>query len=169
MPAPAEVLLAEADARLEWFEGLVFEHPRMLSVRRQLLAALGTRVFHPRDDSDHRLRAHPVAVFGPTGVGKTTLMYSVKRMLLAQAASWPEFRAPGLMPVVSMECPSSRERGYDFNREHWIGLLIAMAICSSIATSIRTLRQSAAGRGRNAPPLAGSRAGLSFAERPKLS
>ena len=30
------------------------------------------------------------------------------------------------MPVVSMECPSSRERGYDFNREHWIGLLIAL-------------------------------------------
>ena len=30
------------------------------------------------------------------------------------------------VPVVAMDCPSSRERGYDFNRAHWIALLRAM-------------------------------------------
>ena len=30
------------------------------------------------------------------------------------------------MPVVSMECPSSTERGYDFNREHWISMLLSV-------------------------------------------
>ena len=106
---------------------LVFEHPRMVSARTELLAALGADVFDPMDDSERRHRVRLVALSGPTGVGKTTLMFSVARILRSRfAAACGVEPAPGAMPVVSMECPSSRERGYDFNREHWIELLLAM-------------------------------------------
>lgn len=126
MPAPADVLRADAETRLEWFEGLVFEHARMTSVRRRLLAALGKRAFRLDNDTGRSRRTPVLAVFGPAAVGKTTLMYSIYRTLLEEFASRPEFQVPGAMPVVWMECPSSRERGYDFNREHWIHMLIRM-------------------------------------------
>ena len=127
MPVPAEVLRADAATRRKWFRRLVFEHPRMVSARTQLLAALGADLFDPADDSERAFRTRLVALSGPTGVGKTTLMCSVERTLLRQfAAGFGVAAHPGVMPVVSMECPSSRERGYDFNREHWITLLVAM-------------------------------------------
>lgn len=127
MPVPSDVLRADQATRREWFGRLVYRHPRMLSARAQLLAALGADVFDSDDDSERVRRTRLVALCGPTGVGKTTLMYSIKRELCSQCASLCEFQPhSGAMPVVSMECPSSRERGYDFNREHWISLLIAL-------------------------------------------
>ena len=127
MPVPPDVLRADAATRRKWFRRLVFEHPRMVSARTQLLAALGADVFDPEDDSEHASRTRLVAVCGPTAVGKTTLMCSVERTLQRRfAAASGVDAAPGVMPVVSMECPSSRERGYDFNREHWICLLLAL-------------------------------------------
>ena len=61
MPVPADILRAAAETRLEWFERLIFEHPRMASARDQLFAALGTRVFRPEDD------AEPCAPCAPRG------------------------------------------------------------------------------------------------------
>ena len=127
MFAPPDVLRAPPAARRMWFRDRVFEHPRMVAARDQLLAALGADVFEPQDDAVRASRADLAALCGPTGVGKTTLMRSLERMLLSRfAAASGADAAAGAMPVVSMECPSSRERGYDFNREHWITLLIAM-------------------------------------------
>ena len=127
MSVPADVLRADPATRLNWYERRVFEHPRMVLARTQLLAALGAGVFGPEDDAEHPRRTRLVALCGPTGVGKSTLMSSIKRTLCSQCASLPEFQPhPGAMPVVSMECPSSRDRGYDFNRDHWIFLLIAL-------------------------------------------
>ena len=116
MSAPDDVLRADVDARCAWYKRLVFEHPRMVAVCDQVLAAL-----EPSSSS------YVIAVCGPTGVGKTTLMDCVASALRERSlpASGVE-GSPGAMPVVAMECPSSRERGYDFNREHWIRLLIAM-------------------------------------------
>ena len=127
MPVPPDLLRADPATRLKWFDHLVFEHPRMVLARDELLAALGSDVFEPVADSERRRRARLVALCGPTGVGKTTLMFSVARILQSRfAAASGVDPGPGAMPVVAMECPSSRERGYDFNREHWIELLLAM-------------------------------------------
>ena len=67
---------------------------------------------------------HPakvVAVCGPTGVGKTTLMISISRTILDGSPTGPEF-----MPVIQMLCPASGQKGYDFGRMHWTVLLDAM-------------------------------------------
>ena len=128
MPVPDSVLRADPAHRHQWFRRRVFEHPRMRLVRDQVLDALDLDdVLDPENVLDSDYIPPTVAVSGPTGVGKTTLMSSIARMLSSQLASRAEGPAPpGTMPVVVMECPSSRERGYDFNREHWKCLLIAL-------------------------------------------
>lgn len=116
MPAGDDVRRADVETRREWFRSLVFQHPRMVAVRDQVLASL-----------EAASPTHVVAVCGPTGVGKTTLMRSIERTLRRQCASRSgDEDSSGAMPVVALECPSSRERSYDFNREHWIRLLVAM-------------------------------------------
>ena len=45
MSVPADVLRADPATRLNWYERRVFEHPRMVLARTQLLAALGAGCF----------------------------------------------------------------------------------------------------------------------------
>ena len=108
---PEKVLAAGRLERCEWFSQRILDHPRMREVREKLLRAL-----EPSSPTQ------VIAVCGPTGVGKSTLMKSVARTLRKQYAGL----GPGSTPVVEMECPWFESRPYDFNRQHWIRLLQAM-------------------------------------------
>ena len=108
---PPEVLAAGRLERCNWYRQRVYAHPSMEEVREKLLCAL-----EPSSPTE------VIAVCGPTGVGKSTLMTSVARTLRNQYAEL----GPGSTPVVEMECPWFESRPYDFNRQHWIRLLQAM-------------------------------------------
>lgn len=108
---PPEVLAADRLERCEWYQQRVFAHPAMEEAREKLLCAL-----------EPSSPAQVIAVCGPTGVGKSTLMSSVARTLRKRYADL----GPGSTPVVEMECPWFESRPYDFNRQHWIRLLEAM-------------------------------------------
>lgn len=110
-PIPPEVRAAGRLERCQWYKQRVFAHPTMEEVREKLLCAL-----------EPSSTAQVIAVCGPTGVGKSTLMASVARTLRVRHADL----GPGSTPVVEMECPWFESRPYDFNRQHWIRLLEAM-------------------------------------------
>ena len=104
--------LSSADkARVKTFKDTFFEHDRLGELREAVLDALDET--HP---------AEVIAVCGPTGVGKTTLLNVVAR----DAYTLYYDPGPSDMPVVSMVCEAPTGQGYDFNRDHWETVLTAM-------------------------------------------
>ena len=93
----------EKEERCRWYRDLVLEHRIGVDLRKAVLSALVEE--HP---------AKVIALYGPTGVGKTTLSKSLARMVRGTYGHL----GPECMPVVEMECPSSEVSYYDFNREH---------------------------------------------------
>ncbi|MYD92914.1 MAG: AAA family ATPase [Chloroflexi bacterium] len=109
-PAPtrAEILAGDADERVDWYAGRILPHRELRRVTDEV-----TSLLRPRRPGQI------VIVVGPTGVGKTTLLEELKASLLAAAP-------PGMLPAVSMECPSPEKGGYEFGRKHWRSLVEAM-------------------------------------------
>ena len=88
---PPELLAQPAEARLAYFAARVVAHPRLTQAHQALLdALLGST------------EASLILVYGPTGVGKTTLRRRIEQQLLA--AALPDLEQdPGRMPVVALE------------------------------------------------------------------
>ena len=88
---PPELLAQPAEARLASFAARVVAHPRLTQTHQALLDAL-----------QGSTEASLVLVYGPTGVGKTTLRRRIEQQLLA--AALPDLEHdPGRMPVVALE------------------------------------------------------------------
>ncbi len=104
----AGILAEHADARVGWYAERILPHRELLRVTHEVKSLLRPRKPAPI-----------ILVVGPTGVGKTTLMAELKKSLLADAL-------PGMLPVVSMECPAPEKGGYEFGRKHWRCLAEAM-------------------------------------------
>jgi len=71
---PSELLAQPAEARLAYFAARVVAHPRLAQAHQALLDALHAST-----------EASLVLVYGPTGVGKTTLRRRIEQQLLAAA------------------------------------------------------------------------------------
>jgi archaellum biogenesis ATPase FlaH len=108
---PRELLLRSKEERFDYFKNKIFGHDRLLEVDEQLLNA----VLFPTGVS-------LILVYGPTGVGKTTLRRRIEQKLL-ELEMEAMLKDPGYLPVVSMEAIAA-SRSYDW-KEHIIRMLIA--------------------------------------------
>lgn len=88
---PPELLEQPVSERLAYFLGKVVAHPHLQAAHQAVLRAL-----------QQPTGASLILVFGPTGVGKTTLRRGIEKHLIE--AALPELqRDPGRVPVVGVE------------------------------------------------------------------
>lgn len=110
---PRELLSQPRKARLAYFREKIVAHPILKRTHNALIDAIR----HPEDIS-------LILVFGPTGVGKTTLRFRIEKQLIEDAL--PELEEDrGMIPVVSMELPAS-DPGYFKWKDYYIRALIAL-------------------------------------------
>ena len=107
---PRDLLSRSKQERFNYFKNKVLGHDRLLNVHDQLMRAL----LYPTGDS-------LILVYGPTGVGKTTLRTRIEQALLKLEME-AMLKDPGYLPYVSMEAIAA-SRSYDW-REHLIRVLI---------------------------------------------
>lgn len=108
---PPELLLQSKKNRFNYFATKVLGHDRLLDVDNQLM----NTILYPTGVS-------LVLVYGPTGVGKTTLRSRIEKKIL-ELEMEVMLKDPGYLPVVSMEALAT-SRNYDW-REHITRLLTA--------------------------------------------
>lgn len=88
---PRELLDQSASARIEYFKQYTMAHPLLKEASEKLRSAI-------LESAGSNL----VFLFGPTGVGKTTLQQRIRKMLITEMLS--ELEAdPGCIPFVSIE------------------------------------------------------------------
>src|SRR5689334_40551 len=90
-PFPGELLVQSAQARKDYFAGKIVAHPRLQEIYQQVLATI-------RDPAGAGL----IFVYGPSGVGKTTLWRRVQAQL-GEEARTATSRSAGARPVVGLE------------------------------------------------------------------
>lgn len=110
---PPELLSQPASARLAYFVGKVVAHPRLRETHEALLGAI-------RRSGGGSL----VLVFGPTGVGKTTLRLRVEKQLIEEALPEME-KDPGRLPVVGLEAVASESGQFNW-KDYYIRALMAL-------------------------------------------
>ena len=124
---PEDVLAQPIEQRLAYFNAKVIQHPRLMEADQALMNA----ICHPGD-------ATLVLVFGPTGVGKSTLRKKVEARLVELLM--PELLSdPERIPYASVEAVSP-ERGY-FNWKLYYrqALVATMDVGESMQDSKRRL------------------------------
>jgi energy-coupling factor transporter ATP-binding protein EcfA2 len=88
--------------KLQKFQGLTLAHPQLLEAKDKLLAAI-------QESPPNSL----VMVFGPTGVGKTTLLAKVEQ-ILAQSLLCSLQTDRGRIPVVSVEAVAPESGNFNW-------------------------------------------------------
>jgi len=79
------------DNRLTYFKNKVIAHPKLKDLYTEIL-----------NDINHPVEISLIMIYGPTGVGKTTLRERLERELLLKAQADPHGN-PGHIPVASLE------------------------------------------------------------------
>jgi len=88
---PQQLLTQSIEERVAYFENKIIAHPKLSDLYQEILETIN----HPVDVS-------LLMIYGPTGVGKTTLRQRLQRELMAAAQAEPD-RNPGHIPVVGLE------------------------------------------------------------------
>ena len=110
---PPELLSQPWSARIHYFQAYMMAHPRLVATREALLNAI------------HEVPANSlILVFGPTGVGKTTLREKIEQVLAAELLPMLEADR-GRLPVVSVECIAPESGSFSW-RDHFRRLLLQM-------------------------------------------
>lgn len=91
---PRSLLEQPVQERLQYFEKLVVSHKRLRETYDELLHAIR-----------YPATASLIYVFGPTGVGKTTLLQQIEKALIKDALADPN-ASPGHIPVSMLEAIS---------------------------------------------------------------
>jgi len=145
---PRELLPQPPAARLAYFVGKVVAHPRLKDAHQALLMALQEPTPAPL-----------ILVFGPTGVGKTTLRRRIERQLIAEAL--PDLgNDPGRIPVVALEAVAPESGQFNW-KDYYTRALLALdepLIAHKIDYRLRGMRREGDGavvieRGTSAPEL----------------
>lgn len=111
---PRELLSQSIEARLEYFEKKVIAHPLLKTAYDTLLRTIR----HPAGSS-------LIWVYGPTGVGKTTMLKRIVKQLYEDAIKEMD-RDPGYIPIASVGLQDiSAERVFDW-KDFYIALLLAL-------------------------------------------
>src|SRR5207302_457486 len=118
MPAvdgfPRELLVQPPEARLAYFAAKVVAHPRLTHAHQAVRDALGQLT-----------GASLVLVYGPTGVGKTTLRLRLEQQLIAEALPDLE-KDPARVPVVAVEAVAPESGQFNW-KDYYTRALIALA------------------------------------------
>lgn len=133
---PRELLEQSVDARLRYFETKIVAHQRLKEVYAALLHALR-----------YPAGASLILVFGPTGVGKTTLRQRIEKQLMEDAACDPTSN-PGHIPVVAMEAASPDSGNFSW-KDYYTRALLAMdepLLEDKITYDVRGIRRDDQGR-----------------------
>jgi energy-coupling factor transporter ATP-binding protein EcfA2 len=110
---PTEVLRQSPPERLQFFQRFTVAHPLLQQAKDQLHAAL-------HDAAPGAL----VFVFGPTGVGKTTLRLRMEQALVQELL--PQLhRDRGRLPYVSLEALAPETGSFNW-KEHFRRMLLSM-------------------------------------------
>jgi AAA domain len=110
---PRHLLKQSIAERLDYFKQYTVFHPKLREAHDALLSAI-------QEPGDASL----IFVYGPTGIGKTTLRLRVQQKLIE--AALPELEDDrGRMPVVGMELKTSGTRNFNW-KEYFTGALIAL-------------------------------------------
>jgi energy-coupling factor transporter ATP-binding protein EcfA2 len=110
---PPELLGQPWSARIHYFQAYTMAHPRLVAAREALLNAI------------HEVPTNSlILVFGPTGVGKTTLRAKIEQLLALEVLPTLE-TDHGRLPVVSVECIAPESGSFNW-RDHFRRLLLQM-------------------------------------------
>ncbi len=110
---PLDLLSQPWSARIHHFRAYTMAHPRLVATREALLNAI------------HEVPANSlILVFGPTGVGKTTLRAKIEQLIAAELLPVLETDR-GRLPVVSVECIAPESGSFSW-RDHFRRLLLQM-------------------------------------------
>jgi energy-coupling factor transporter ATP-binding protein EcfA2 len=110
---PTDLLSQPIQARWTYFQQKIVAHPRLMAVHQSLMQAI-------RYATNGRL----ILVFGPTGVGKTTLRRGIERALIEVLLS-ALAQDPGRIPVASLEAVSPERGQFDW-QDFYTRALIAL-------------------------------------------
>ena len=110
---PAELLTRSGEERLKYFRAYTVAHPLLVEAKDRLMAAIS-------ESEPNSL----VFVFGPTGVGKTTLRIKVEQVVTNELRPGLE-QDRGRIPVVGVEAIAPESGRFSWS-DHFRRLLIAM-------------------------------------------
>ena len=133
---PRDLLTQPIASRLRYFETKVVAHQRLKEVHATLLHAIR-----------HPAGASLILVFGPTGVGKTTLRQRIERQLLEDVVSGSTTN-PGHIPVVTMEAASPDSGSFHW-KDYYTRALLALDepfITDKITYDVRDMHRDEQGR-----------------------
>src|SRR6266567_8770516 len=133
---PRDLLAQPIATRLHYFETKVVAHQHLKEVHAILLHAIR-----------YPAGASLIVVFGPTGVGKTTLRQRIERQLLEDAMTDPSL-FPGHIPVVAMEAASPDSGSFHW-KDYYTRALLALDepfIADKITYDVRDMHRDEQGR-----------------------
>jgi hypothetical protein len=110
---PAELLTRPSEKRLEYFRAYTVAHPLLAEAKDRLMAAIS-------ESEPNSL----VFVFGPTGVGKTTLRIKAEQVITNDLRPSLE-QDRGRIPVVGLEAIAPESGRFSWS-DHFRRLLLAM-------------------------------------------
>jgi hypothetical protein len=110
---PRDLLSQPIDQRLGYFESKIVAHPHLQATYDTLLQAIR----HPSG-------ASLIFVYGPTGVGKTTMRKRLEQHLMATAQAQSELN-PGYLPVVTLEAVAPENGKFDW-KDYYRRALLAL-------------------------------------------
>lgn len=110
---PAELLTRPLEEKLAYFRGYTLAHPLLVEAKDKLMSAIS-------ESEPNSL----VFVFGPTGVGKTTLRIKVEQVITNNLRSDLE-QDRGRMPVVGVEAIAPESGRFSWS-DHFRRLLLSM-------------------------------------------
>lgn len=133
---PRELLSQPLGVKLAYFESKIVAHPALAEAYTSLLHAIR-----------YPAGASLIFVYGPTGVGKTTLRRRVEKQLIEEALPSME-KDLGLVPIVAMEAVSPGSGNFNW-KDYYRRALSALnepLIDYKIDYQARGIRRSADGR-----------------------
>src|SRR5216683_5298180 len=110
---PRELVAQSRDARLAYIASKVVAHPRLTVAHRAV-----------RDALAQPTGASLILVYGPTGVGKTTLRLRLEQQLIAEALPDLE-KDPARVPVVAVEAVAPESGQFNW-KDYYTRALIAL-------------------------------------------